>query len=293
VVDQLIHNSGTIDIYVISSSDAPKKRLVEVETLLPAAPPHGFISSFALVAVITVVGLLVKSIISPTNLMMLYVLAVVVAAYQWGMRPAIFTAVIGILAFDFVFIPPYFSFRVSDIEYLITFAGLIGVGALISLLVARVREHALAAQSRENETSTLYALSQELASAVDTGSIISIVGKHIDEIFKWQCAFLLPEADQLVERGGSIGLTLDADEHAVAFWAFRHGTVAGYDTDTLHDSRLRFIPLQTSRGTLGIMGVKPLEPNGVITPEQTRILTAFANQAALAFERVSLAQKAG
>jgi two-component system sensor histidine kinase KdpD len=293
VVDQLIHNSGTIDVHVISSNDSPPKKIVELETLLPATPPHGFINCFVLIAIITVFGWLVKSIISPANVMMLYVLAVVVAAYRWGMRPAIFTAVIGILAFDFVFIPPFFTFRVSDIEYFITFAGMIGVGALISLLVARVREHALAAQSRENETSTLYALSQELASAVDTGSIISIVGKHIDEIFKWQCAFLLPEADQLVERGGSIGLTLDADEHAVALWAFRHGTVAGYDTDTLHDSRLRFIPLQTSRGTLGIMGVEPLEPNGIITPEQTRILTAFANQAALAFERVSLVQKAG
>jgi len=293
VVDQLIHNSGTIDVYVISSSDTPKKRLFEVETLLPATPPHGFINSFVIIAIITVFGWLVKSIISPTNLMMLYVLAVVVAAYRWGMRPAVFTAVIGVLAFDFVFIPPHFSFRISDIEYLITFAGLIGVGALISLLVARVREHALAAQSRENETSTLYALSQELASAVGSGSIISVVGKHIDEIFKWPCAFLLPEGDHLVMHSASPDLTLDADEMAVATWAFRHGAVAGYDTDTLHGSRLRYIPLRTSRGIVGIMGVKPVEPEGVITPEQTRILTAFANQAALAFERVSLVQKAG
>ena len=293
VVDQLIHNSGTIDVYVISSSDAPKKRLFDMETLLPAAPPHGFINSFVLIAIVTVFGWLVKSIISPANLMMLYVLAVVVAAYRWGLRPAVFTAVIGVLTFDFVFIPPYFSFRISDIEYLITFAGLIGVGTLISLLVARVREHALAAQSRENETSTLYALSQELASAVDSGLIISVVGKHIDEIFKWQCAFILPEGDHLVMHSANSNLMLDADEMAVATWAFRHGAVAGYDTDTLHGSRLRYIPLRTSHGVVGIMGVKPVEPEGVITPEQTRILTAFASQAALALERVSFAQKAG
>jgi len=288
VVDQLIHNSGTIDIHVISSSDSVPKKIVELETLLPATPPHGFINSFALIVVVTIIGLLVKSIISPANLMMLYVLAVVVAAYRWGMRPAIFTAVIGILAFDFVFIPPFFTFRVSDIEYFITFAGMIGVGALISLLVARVREHALAAQSRENETSTLYALSQELASAVDNGSIISVIGKHIDEIFTWQCAFFLPEGDHLVMHSASPELTLDADELAVATWAYKHGAIAGYDTDTLHGSRLRYIPLQTSQGVLGILGVKPAEPDGIITPEQTRILTAFASQAAIAVERVNL-----
>jgi two-component system sensor histidine kinase KdpD len=293
VVDQLIHNSGTIDVHVISSSDKPQKKLVEMETLLPASPPRAIINSLALIIIITVIGWLVKSVISPTNLMMLYVLAVVVSAYRYGMRAAIFTALIGVLAFDFVFIPPYFSFRLTDIEYLITFAGLIGVGAVISLLVARVRDHALAAQSRENETSTLYALSQELATAVDTGSIISVVGKHIDEIFKWQCAFFLPEGDHLMAHSAGPGLKLDADEMAVATWAFKHGAIAGYDTDTLHGSRLRFIPLRTSRGILGVMGVKPAEPNGVITPEQTRILTAFANQAALAFERVSLVQKEG
>ena len=87
---------------------------------------------------------------------MLYLLAVVVMAFRRGLRPAIFTAIIGVLAFDFFFIPPYLTFRVTDIEYIITFAGMIIVGALISLLVARVREHAFAAQEREKETGTLY-----------------------------------------------------------------------------------------------------------------------------------------
>ena len=84
------------------------------------------------------------------------------------------------------------------------------------------------------------------------------------------------------------GLVLNADDIAVATWAFQHGTVAGYDTDTLHGSRLRYIPLQSSAGVLGVLGVKPTEPEGIITHEQERILTAFANQMALALERVNL-----
>ena len=64
--------------------------------------------------------------------------------------------------------------------------------------------------------------------------------------------------------------------------------VAGYDTDTLHGSRFRYIPLQSSAGVIGILGVKPTDPEGVITHEQERILTAFANQMALALERVNL-----
>jgi two-component system sensor histidine kinase KdpD len=237
----------------------------------------------------TVIGWLIKSVISPTNLIMLYLLAVVVSAYRWGLRPAVLTAVIGVLAFDLFFVAPTFSFRVSDTEYIITFAGLITVGTVISLLVARVREHALAAQTRENETGTLYALAQDLATAMDINSIVLAVSRHIDEIFQWKSVFFLPEGEMLSLHTASLGLLLDADEMAVATWAFRHGAIAGYDTDTLPGSRLRYVPIQSSRGVLGVLGVKPPDPAGVVTHEQERILLAFANQAALALERVNLA----
>jgi two-component system sensor histidine kinase KdpD len=259
-----------------------------MEPLLPASLPKDYIASIVIVAMITAVGWLIHSFISPVNLAMLFMLGVVGVAWRRGLRPAIFTAVIGVLAFDFFFIPPYLSFRITDTEYLITFAGMIIVGALISLLVARAHEHADAAQIREKETGTLYALSQDLAGAMDTDSIVASVTKHINGIFQWESVFLLPEGDELVMRVSSLGLRLDADDIAVATWAFKHAAVAGYDTDTLHGSRLRYIPLKSTRGVLGILGVKPSEPEGVITHEQDRILVSFANQTALALERVNL-----
>jgi two-component system sensor histidine kinase KdpD len=293
VVDQLIHNSGTIDVYVISSEGEMQEKPVAMEPLFPVTLPQDYVASFFLVITITIIGWLIHSFISPTNLAMLYMLGVVVIAWRKGLRPALFTAVIGVLAFDFFFIPPYLNFRVTDTEYLITFAGMIIVGSLVSLLVARAHEYADAAQIREKETGTLYALSQDLAVAVDTGSIFAAVAKHIREIFAWDSTFLVPVDDRLVVFSGVQGLVLDADDIAVATWAFRHGAVAGYDTDTLHGSRLRFIPLQSTRDILGIMGVRPAEPDGVITREQDRILSAFATQTALALERVKIAKSAG
>jgi two-component system sensor histidine kinase KdpD len=288
VVDQLIHYSGNIDIYVISSSDIIQQKFVDLDFLLPVTPPRDYLACIALIAAITLIGWLIKSFISPTNLAMLFLLAVVIVAFRKGLRPAIFTAIIGVLAFDFFFIPPYLTFRVSDSEYLITFAGMIIVGSLVSLLVARAREHAYAAQARETETGTLYALSQDLSVAADTDSIIAAVTRHIREIFHWESVVLLPDEDHLIVHSAGTKLVLDEDDIAVATWAFQHGAVAGYDTDTLHGSRLRYIPLQSSAGVLGIMGVEPTDPEGIITHEQERILTAFANQMALALERVNL-----
>jgi two-component system sensor histidine kinase KdpD len=288
VVDQLIHDSGQIDIYVISSNEHIQQKIGDLDFLLPVVPPRDYLACIALVAAITLIGWLIKAFISPTNLAMLYLLGVVVIAFRKGLRPAIFTAVISVLAFDFFFIAPHFTFRVADTEYLITFVGMIIVGAVISLLVTRAREHAFAASEREKETGTLYALSQDLVVAADADSIIAAVTRHIHEIFHWESVILLPDGDHLTVYPPESGLSLNADEIAVATWAFQHGAVAGYDTDTLHGSRLRYIPLQGSAGVLGIMGVKPAEPDGIITHEQERILTAFANQMALALERVNL-----
>jgi len=290
VVDQLIHNSGTIDVYVVSSSEGAPRESAQMDPLLPVTPPRSYLDSVGLVILVTAAGFLLRSIIHPANLIMLFLLAVVISAYRWGLRPAILTAILGVLSFDFFFASPSFSFRVSDTEYAITFAVLITVGTVISLLVARAREHALAAQTRENETGTLYDLAQDLATAMDIDSIIHAVSTHIDEIFQWKSVFLLPEGETLKVHTSSLGLILDADEIAVATWAYRHSAIAGYDTNTLPGSRLRYTPIQSSRGVLGVLGVKPPDPAGVITPEQARILVAFANQTALALERVNLAR---
>lgn len=286
VVDQLIHNSGQIDVYVISSGKDTKEE-EELGPLLPATPPRDYVESLLIVAGVTVLGWLIHSFISLANLMMLYLLAVVVIAFRRGLRPAIVTSVLGVLAFDFCFVPPFLTFRVTDTEYLITFAGMIVVGTLISLLVAQARRHADAAQIREKETGALYALSQDLAVATDTGAIVLAVSQNIKAIFGWESAFFLPGEDGLVITGQSPGLVIDADDLAVATWAFQHGAVAGYETDTLHGSKMRYLPVQSSRGVIGVLAVKPSAATGGISYEQTRILSAFANQAALALERVN------
>jgi two-component system sensor histidine kinase KdpD len=288
VVDQLIHNSGTIDIYVISSQEKIAPPPIDMEPLLPAAPPKDYVAGLALVAIITAIGWLIHTAISPVNLAVLYILGVVAIAWKRGLRPAVFTAIIGVLAFDFFFVPPYLSFRVSDTEYLITFAGMIVLGALVSILVTRSREHATAAEIREQETGTLYDLAQDLVRAVDSDSIVSAVAVHVRKIFQWESVFLLPEENHLVVCKASQTLTLNEDEIAVATWAFQHGVIAGYDTDTLHGSPIRYIPLVSSQKTLGILGVKPTESEGVITHEQEQILNAFARQAAWALERVNM-----
>ena len=119
--------------------------------------------------------------LAPTNMVMIYLLAVVLAALRLGLKPAILTAFLGVLAFDFFFVPPHFTFAVADTEYLLTFVALFSVGVVISTLVSKARERAEAVREREVQTSSLYYLSRDLAAAADIEVFMKAVLKNIRE----------------------------------------------------------------------------------------------------------------
>jgi amino acid transporter len=97
-----------------------------------------------------------------------------------------------VLAFDFFFTTPYFTFVVDDAEYVLTFIGLFVVGVVVSHLAARAREQAEAAQPRENETAILNSLSRDLAVAAELDAILRAIVANVSQTFGRQIVALLP-----------------------------------------------------------------------------------------------------
>ena len=291
VVDRLILHSGDIDIYVISGETAggpPTPRA----SLRPHRPWQRYAWSLALVAMTTVISVPIHRIISPTNLVMLYLAAVVAAAVYLGLGPAILTSALGVLAFDFFLVDPRLTFTVADTEYIFTFIGLFVVSLVISSLAARSREQAEAARRREMQAVALYELSRDLASASALDDILQVVIRHVNETFSREAIILLPVGNQLQPRASSADFVQDENELAVAAWAFKQGQAAGRGTDTLPAATVRYMPLKTARGVVGVLGVRPIDPSAYLAPEQRRLFEAFASQAALAIERAELAEQA-
>ncbi|HWQ64031.1 MAG TPA: GAF domain-containing protein, partial [Methanospirillum sp.] len=115
--------------------------------------------------------------------------------------------------------------------------------------------------------------------------VISAVILKIEENFNWQAVILMPESKNLSVIGSSRALQITADEISIAQWAFSKNAIVGYDTDTLHASRLRFIPIRSRKKVLGVLGVKPDEVEGVISPDEGRMLELFTDLTGLAIER--------
>jgi two-component system sensor histidine kinase KdpD len=289
VVEELVRKSGDIDVYVIASDLARSQpsRTVYLRRPTTASP---YVWAVGTIVLCTALDQLLLPFVALTNLVMVYLLAVTLIAARYGAGPSILASVLGVLAFDFFFVPPFYTFAVADTQYLVVFAVMLVVALIISALTARIQQQADAARQRERRTAALYAMSRELANAASTSRLVQVATQHIGEVMDSRVAILLPDpSGQLVPIDSAF--PMDTSERAVAEWAFSHNHTAGLGTETLPGSKAVYLPLTGSHGTVGALGVLPGDASHLAYPEQLHLLETLANQTALAIERANLAEE--
>ncbi|AXK39687.1 sensor histidine kinase KdpD [Crenobacter cavernae] len=243
-------------------------------------------------ALVTSLAWLVRDIAEPINLIMLYLLVVVLAAYRYGHGAAVLASIASVAAFDFFFIPPYLTFAVSDTQYLFTFAVMLGVALTISRLTANIRRQALLSGFRERRTALMYELVQALVSEQDETGVLKTAVKRLNEHQQAQAVILLPDANGRLKHpgGDSIMGSLHGADLGVAQWVFERGEAAGLGTATLPGADALYLPLTGAEDTLGVLAVRPKGEDNLTLPDERRLLDAFAAQVALALERVRLSR---
>jgi two-component system sensor histidine kinase KdpD len=218
---------------------------------------------------------------------MVFLLGVVFVAHRYGRGPAVAAAVANVLVFDFFFVPPYLAFTVNDAQYLITFAVMLAVGLLVSMLTIRVRERLEAVQRQERRTAALYRLTQQLSGVVGTVFLVQIAGRQLREIFGGEAVVFVRRPGEPVELrfGQGTEVAKVPVNAVVAQWVADHDQVAGLGTDTLPNATALLVPLTGSQRTVGAIGVRPDDPQRFLDPEQRRWLETCASLIALAVER--------
>ena len=179
-------------------------------------------------------------------------------------------------------------------QYLVTVTVMLIVALVISGLTVRVTRQAEAARDRERRTAALYALNQELAGTRGIGELLEIGIRHVLDVLGGQIVILLPDGEGHLQTRATLmsPSRLDANDVAVAQWAYEHGQLAGAGTDNLPRGQTLFVPLRAARGAVGVLGIRPSQPGALDDAEPRRLLEAFANQIALAIERSLLAEEA-
>jgi two-component system sensor histidine kinase KdpD len=218
-----------------------------------------------------------------SNIVMLFLLGVVGVAMRFGRGPAALAALLNVAAFDYFFVPPRLSFAVSDVQYVLTFAIMLGVGLLVGQLTAGLRFAAGVSASRERRARSLFELTRELSAALESSQVITLGTAAVQGHFGGDALVLVTDAaDQLM---------LPADppkgfDPQVADWAFRHAQPAGLATATLAAQAWHYVPLQAPMRVRGVLALSPAQPRWLLIPEQAQQLDTLARQIAIALERV-------
>ncbi|RYF69773.1 MAG: DUF4118 domain-containing protein, partial [Comamonadaceae bacterium] len=305
VVRQLAELAPSLDI--VQAAHAGSSRRLQQALWNHSAGPHareadeenagrerwlGFMwALFASVAV-TLLATPLHGLLELTNIVMLYLLGVVGLAMRFGRVPAAMAALLNVLAFDFFFVSPRLSFAVSDVQYVVTFAVMLGVGLLVGQLTAGLRFAAGVSVSRERRAQSLFELARELSAALETQQVIEIGAAAVQGHFGGRAVVVALDPSDRLDYPDDPPAGFDK---SVADWTLRQGQSAGLATNTLAAQTWRYVPLKAPMRVRGVLALEPAHPRWLLIPEQAQQLETLARQIAIALERVhyvDIAQKA-
>lgn len=291
LADDLIRRSAGINVYFIQGSEREKP------VAKPAGRPAGipwqyYLRSLGLVCAVTAGSWFVSDEVKLANVALLFQLPVILSAYWWGRWPSYFAAFLGVLCYDFVFVPPVFTFSVTDVRYLWSFLTFLVVAFFIGGRTEMLRLESAAASMRERSTRALYEFSRQIAAVIDLRTIARELVQHAAETLDRDVLVFFPENDGklTVWADSSSRQALTPAGEEIAGWVYKNGRPAGKSTDTSPECACLFLPLKSGDLVLGVLGIAvAARPLGL---EEKRLVDAWAGLAALAVERVRLAEKA-
>jgi two-component system, OmpR family, sensor histidine kinase KdpD len=286
-VDQLVRTSGEIDIYVITGEPSERREAAYV-----IRPKRIQLSDYGTGVLYLVLATAICFLMYPyfhlSNLIMVYLLGVMLTATGCGRGPAILISLLSVLAFDFFFVPPRFSFTVEEAQYIVTFMVMFLVALVISHLAAGMRQQTAVARLQERQAAAMHGLSRQLASTRGVDKILQVAVQYISEIFDGEVLALLPdEKGKLNVAAGELSSVVHKDmvkEMDVARSAYDSGKMAGWATQTAPRTEILYVPLQAADTTSGILALRPRDPERFLLREQLSLLDSLAKQVALAME---------
>jgi two-component system sensor histidine kinase KdpD len=293
VVHDLVRRAGNISVHVIAGDEeGVAKPAVQTAARQEPFNPRPYLMALLFVAI----GLGAATLIKPMfggieNVDLVFLTAVVGVAARFGLLPSLFASVVASLCYNFFFLPPVYTFTITDPTNVAAFFFFMLIALLVSNVAARVRSQADTAIGRVRTTESLYAFSRKLAGTATLDDVLWATAYQTALMLKVRVVLLLSEKGVLtVKSGYPPEDQLDQADLAAANWAWGNDRPAGRGSDTLPGAKRLFLPMRTGRGAIGVIGIDDDRTGPLLTPDQRRLLDALVDQGALAIERVLLVE---
>jgi two-component system, OmpR family, sensor histidine kinase KdpD len=296
VVHDLVRRSGNISVHVIAGDQLtgepiPRKSIRTAERT-PAFDPRPYLAALLAVAVALGIGEVLLHVFGGIETVdLVFLTAIVVIAVRYGLWPSLAASIAASLAWNFFFLPPIYTFTITDPVNIAAFVMFTIVAIIVSHVGGRGRAQTVTAQGRVRTLESLYAFSRKLASAGTLDDVLWATAYQTALMLNVRVVLLLPENGGIaVKAGYPPEDALGEGDLAAAHWVWENNRSAGRGSDTLPGARRLFLPMRTGRGNIGIVGIDNDRPGPILTPDQRRLLDALIDQGALAIERVHLVE---
>ena len=287
LIDRLAREGGQIDLYVVPAEPRTGRNRWRDWHIKATSEPREYARAIVVVAAVTVLGLLLKGALGYTAVSLLYLLAVVFLGLFVGRGPILAAASLSALTWDYLFIPPIFTFRIDKLEDGLMF-GLFFVIALVSgRLTGRLRDQERVERMRQQRSTALYHLTRAISGARNRDETIREAAAQVQELFGARTAVFTPDEAGRLELRGAATYAVGDKERSAADWVFRNRKVAGRFTDTLPSTEGFYLPLVAGDRAVGVMGLRAPD-EAVLSVSQRDLLETFAGQLGLALDRERL-----
>jgi K+-sensing histidine kinase KdpD len=249
-------------------------------------PAKKYASALAFVAIAGLTAKALQILFALHDPSMVFLAGVLFAAVLSGLGPSVVAAVASVLVYNFFFVDPIYTLRVTKPQDVLSLAVFLVVAVLTSNLMARIRDQAEKAHLREARTAALYDFSRQLAAAVGIEDLLPAIVRHMADQFQEAAVVSMPERGRLVVRAAEpASAELSDAARTAATWAWEHNQAAGRGTHRLAGGEWFHVPFSTARGAVGVLSLRrPPDGPGIVL-DQRQLLEALAQQAAIAIER--------
>lgn len=266
LVERLLRHTTNVDMYVVTSDSGEAtqatlahrlQRLQQAHRALSQSSLSQYLLALAVVAVLTICSLSFIPTEEYRFVGYLFLAAISVLSLFVSRSALIIAAVLSGVVWNYLFIPPRFTFVIHKVEDVIMVLMYLLAALVSSILITKLRTQERIVRKREEVTDSLYAFTQELSQSLIVEEISSLLVKYIDRAAQAKTALWLCDDNGMLLAQPFAGGTAEWDEkeESVARWTHSNRKRAGRFSDTLPSARLSHYPMARGTKIVGVVSV--------------------------------------
>lgn len=296
LLDRLVRESQEVDVHVIRMDNFSHKRPSLLSELSLYRTKTGFFKYYNTIwflLAVTFLSFALESLIGYRAIGFIFLLGVLAVGMFGSIGAVLFAATASALIWDICFIPPKFTFAISQPDDMILCVSYFVVAITSGFLTNRIRFHEKLMYERQERTDVLYEVLKDIANSANKEEFIEKVKSRIGKLLDGECGVILKGKDGTLDflASKNYSLQMDENERAVALWSFQNQKTAGWSTETLMQAKALYLPLQGANENIGVFVFKPTRLNRKFGLEQENLLYSITGQLGVSIERNFLSRR--